>query len=120
MASVTVRLVTMFSRIGRESIDLASSNGHHSVLRILGITTGLRGQVGSSTSASNHPIVPDLVFNGSRFKSMLSAFYDLRILSGLLRCLGQAVVNWPYAFKWGLRVLIRGGDGRLGQLTPPV
>ncbi len=26
----------------------------------------------------------------------------------------------PYAFKWGLRVLIRGGDGRLGQLTPPV
>lgn len=26
----------------------------------------------------------------------------------------------PYAFKWGLRVLIRGGDGCSGQVTPPV
>ena len=32
----------------------------------------------------------------------------------------QLEVSWPYVFKWGLRVLIRGGDGRLGQLTPPV
>lgn len=93
MASVTVRLVTMFSRIGRKSIDLASSNGHHSVLRILGITTGLCGQVGSSTSANYHPIAPDLVFNGSRFKCMLSTFHDRRILSGLLRCLGHAGVK---------------------------
>ena len=27
--------------------------------------------------------------------------------------------NWPYAFEWGERVLIFGGDGRLGQVTPP-
>ena len=26
---------------------------------------------------------------------------------------------WPYAFDWGERVLMRGGRGRLGQLTPP-
>ena len=26
---------------------------------------------------------------------------------------------WPYAFEWGERVLILGGDGRLGQVTPP-
>ena len=32
----------------------------------------------------------------------------------------SAEIMWLYAFKWGLRVLIRGGDGRLGQLTPPV
>jgi len=25
----------------------------------------------------------------------------------------------PYAFEWGERVLIFGGDGRLGQVTPP-
>ena len=25
----------------------------------------------------------------------------------------------PYAFEWGERVLILGGDGRLGQVTPP-
>jgi hypothetical protein len=26
---------------------------------------------------------------------------------------------WLYAFKWGERVRILGGDGRLGQVTPP-
>ena len=28
-------------------------------------------------------------------------------------------VIWVYAFNWGERVLILGGDGRCGQVTPP-
>ena len=27
--------------------------------------------------------------------------------------------TWLYAFEWGERVRMRGGDGRRGQLTPP-
>jgi hypothetical protein len=27
--------------------------------------------------------------------------------------------NWLYALEWGERVLILGGEGRLGQVTPP-
>jgi transposase len=26
---------------------------------------------------------------------------------------------WPYASEWGVRILIRGGRGRLGHVTPP-
>ena len=29
------------------------------------------------------------------------------------------IQNRPYAFEWGERVLILGGEGRLGQVTPP-
>jgi hypothetical protein len=28
-------------------------------------------------------------------------------------------VNWLYATEWGARVLMRGGEGRRGQVTPP-
>jgi hypothetical protein len=28
-------------------------------------------------------------------------------------------IKWPYAFDWGARVRMRGGRGRLGQVTPP-
>ena len=31
----------------------------------------------------------------------------------------QDGVMWPYAFEWGERIRIRGGLGRLGQVTPP-
>ena len=33
--------------------------------------------------------------------------------------LRRHVLYRPYAFQWGERVLIRGGRGRFGQLTPP-
>ncbi len=37
----------------------------------------------------------------------------------LMAGLGYRLRFWPYALEWGERVLILGGDGRLGQVTPP-